>query len=301
MKQVRRFLFSVALTGAVAAAATAQTQMQIQPVNSGYADVNGLKLYYAVYGEGEPLILLHGGLGHSETMSEVIARLADTRQVIAADLQGHGRTGDIDRPITFEAMAEDIAGLIDHLDLKEADVMGYSLGGGVALRLAIQRPEFVRKLVVVSAPYARRGWYPEIREQMEALNAESAEQMKLSPLYQSYVAVAPEPDGFGPLLDKMHDLLSPDYDWSEKISSIASPTMLIFADHDAAPPSHAAEFFALLGGGQKDAGWEGAGMTQHRLVILPGLTHYNVFYSPALTDAVEPFLSGEADVKSWGG
>jgi pimeloyl-ACP methyl ester carboxylesterase len=128
-----------------------------------YAEVNGLSLYYEVHGEGEPLILLHGGVGAIEMFGEVLPLLARGRRVIGVDLQAHGRTADIDRPMTYEAMADDMAALIEHLGVGEADVMGYSLGGGVALQTAIRHPEAVRKAVLVSTPFKRDGWYPEVR------------------------------------------------------------------------------------------------------------------------------------------
>ena len=128
---------------------------------SSYTSVNGLNLYYEIHGAGEPLILLHGGVGAIEMFGEVLPSLAQNRQVVAVDLQAHGRTADIDRPLSFQLMAEDIAALIKHLGVEDADVMGYSLGGGVALRIAIQHPEVVRKLVLVSTPFKRDGWYPE--------------------------------------------------------------------------------------------------------------------------------------------
>jgi pimeloyl-ACP methyl ester carboxylesterase len=132
-----------------------------------YAEVNGLEVYYEIHGTGEPLILLHGGVGAIEMFGEVLPLLAEGRQVIAADLQAHGRTADIDRPLSFESMADDIAALIEHLGFEKADVMGYSVGGGVALQTAIRHPEVVRKLVVVSTPFERDGWYPEILAGME--------------------------------------------------------------------------------------------------------------------------------------
>lgn len=166
--------------------------------NSGkHAAVNGLDLYYEIHGEGEPLILLHGGVGAIEMFGEVLPLLAEGRRVIAVDLQAHGRTVDIDRPMTFEAMADDVAALIEHLGLGEADVMGYSLGGGVALRTAIQHPEVVRKLVLVSTPFKRDGWYPEVLAGMEQMGPEAAEPMKQTPMYQLYSSVAPRPEDSG--------------------------------------------------------------------------------------------------------
>src|SRR5215217_9590043 len=176
--------------------------------NSGkHAAVNGLDLYYEIHGEGKPLILLHGGVGAIEMFGEVLPLLAEGRRVIAVDLQAHGRTADIDRPMTFEAMADDVAALIEHLELGTADIMGYSLGGGVALRTAIQHPEVVRKLVLVSTPFKRDGWYPEVLAEMEQMGPGPAEPMKQTPMYQLYSGVAPKPADWPLLLTKLGELL----------------------------------------------------------------------------------------------
>ncbi len=141
---------------------------------SGYASINGLQLYYEMYGQGHPLILLHGGLGSIEMFGEVLPLLAQTRQVIAVDLQAHGRTADADRPLSYELMADDIAQLIEQLGLEKADLMGYSLGGSVALRTAIQHPHRVNKLVLVSTPFNRQGWYEEVRAGQAQVGAAAA-------------------------------------------------------------------------------------------------------------------------------
>src|SRR5881227_417069 len=180
-----------------------------------YADVNGIKLYYETAGTGRPLVLLHGGLGALEMFGPNLAALAKGRQVIAVDLQGHGRTADIDRPLSVALMADDIAALIEHLGLASADVMGYSLGGGVALQTAIRHPEVVRKLVVVSSAFKRDGWYPEVLAGMAAMNAEAARFMVGSPPHQVYVAAAPDAEGWIGMVSKTGDLLRQDYDWSE--------------------------------------------------------------------------------------
>jgi pimeloyl-ACP methyl ester carboxylesterase len=266
---------------------------------SAYARVNGLNMYYEVHGAGEPLLLLHGGLGHSAMFGELLPRLAEHRKVIAVDLQAHGRTADIDRPLRYELMADDIAALIGHLGYANADIMGYSLGGGVALRTAIQHPQRVRRLVVMSAPCAQSGWYPEIASGMRGINGSAAADMRETPMYQSYVAVAPRKESFPKLLDKMGDLMSRENDWSRDIGKITAPTLLIYGDNDAVPPSHVAKFFELLGGGKKDAGWDGAGMSKARLAVLPGLTHYDIFISPEVAEAVEPFLAGGKPKRSW--
>jgi pimeloyl-ACP methyl ester carboxylesterase len=263
-----------------------------QPAKSGYMPVNGLNLYYEIRGGGgTPLVFLHGGLHNTALDAPVAARFAAHRQLIAIDLQGHGRTADIDRPLRFELMADDVAALLGQLGIAQADLFGYSLGGGVALRTAIQHPECVRKLVLVSIPFSDTGWFPEVTQAFKSLNHTLAEPMRPSPIYRTYAAVAPHPDQFPKLLDKMGELQTRSYDWSAEIAKLTLPTMLVYADADAVPPSHIVRFFELLGGGKRDGGLDGSGMSKARLAILPGLTHYNVFESPALVDAVEPFLA----------
>lgn len=255
-----------------------------------YAAVNGLDMYYEIHGSGEPLILLHGGVGAVEMFGEVLPLLVEGRQVIGVDLQAHGRTADIDRPMTFEAMADDVAALIEHLGLERADVMGYSLGGGVALQTAIRHPEVVRKLVLVSTPFKRDGWYPEVLAGMEQMGPEAAEPMKQTPMYQLYSYIAPKPEDWPVLLTKLGDLLRRDYDWSEEVAAIETPTMIVVGDADSVSTPHAVQFFELLGGGKRDAGWDGSGMSDARLAVLPGTTHYDIFYSPTLASTVAPFL-----------
>jgi len=261
----------------------------ISPTTS-YAAVNGLNLYYEIHGSGEPLILLHGGLGMTGMFGDVLTELANNRQVIAVDLQAHGRTADIDRPIRYELMADDMAALIRHLGLAQADLMGYSLGAGVALRTAIQHPALVRKLVVVSTPFKRSAWYPEVLAAMAQMSAATASSMKESPIYQSYVSVAPHPEQFPTLVEKMGDLLRQEYDWSDEVAGLTLPVLLVFGDADSVPPAQVARFFELLGGGKADAGWDGSNMPRSRLAILPATTHYNIFSSPALVPIVVPFL-----------
>lgn len=255
-----------------------------------YAAVNGLNVYYEIHGDGEPLILLHGGIGAIEMFGEILPLLARGRKVIGVDLQAHGRTADVDRPMTFEAMADDVAALIKHLGLGEADVMGYSLGGGTALQTAVRHPEVVRKLVLVSTPFKRDGWYPEVLAGMEQMGPEAAEPLKQTPMYGLYSAVAPRPEDWPTLLTKLGELLRRDYDWSEEVATMETPALIVVGDADSVRILHAVEFFKLLGGGKADAGWDGSGMSSARLAILPGTTHYDIFASPALAAAVAPFL-----------
>jgi len=257
---------------------------------TGYAAVNGLEMYYEIHGSGQPLVLLHGGVGAIEMFGEVLPLLAEGRQVVAVDLQAHGRTADVDRAMTFEALADDVGALIRHLGFERADVMGYSLGGSAALQTAVRHPDAVRKLVLVSTPFKWEGWYPEVRAGMAQMGPEAAEPMKATPMYQLYSGIAPRPEDWPVLLTKLGDLLRQDYDWSDDVATLQAQTMLVIGDADSVPPSHAAAFFELLGGGQADAGWDGSGMPRSRLAVLPGTTHYDIFSSPALAATVVPFL-----------
>jgi pimeloyl-ACP methyl ester carboxylesterase len=247
-------------------------------------------MYYEAHGSGRPLVLLHGGLGAIEMFSEILPALSKDRQVIAVDLQAHGRTADIDRPLSYQAMADDVAALLRYLQLEEADVMGYSVGGEVALRTAIQHPEVARKVVIVSAAFRRDGWYPDVVAEMSKTGADSAAKMKQTPMYQLYAQLAPKPEDWPVLHTKLGEMLRNDYDWSKDIPAIKAPVLLVFGDADAVRTSHAVQFFELLGGGKRDGGWDGSGISNACLAILPGLTHYTIFSSPALVTVVRPFL-----------
>jgi len=261
-------------------------------VTGKYADVNGIKLYYEIHGTGHPLVLLHGGLGATSMFGPNLPALAKGRQVIAADLQAHGRTADIDRPISPELMAEDIAALIKHLGLDRPDVMGYSLGGGVAFFVALRHPELVGKLVLVSTPIRRNAFYPDILGQQGQVTAEAAEAMKQTPMYQLYASIAPRPEDWPRLLTKMGESMKNDYDFTKEVGKLQATTLIVAADADIFPPAHAVEVFGLLGGGKRDGGWDGSGRPKSQLAILPGLTHYNIGSAPALSAVVIPFLEG---------
>src|SRR5947209_14009408 len=257
-----------------------------------YAEVNGINLYYETHGAGRPLILLHGGLGSGEMFGPVLPVLAEGHQVITVDLQGHGRTADIDRPIDVGRMAGDIAALIDHLELASPDVVGYSLGGGVALQTAAQYPAKVRRLVAVSANIRPDAIYPEMRAQQGQVSAAAAEFMKDTPMYQLYQRVAPRPEDFPRLLTKIGESMSKDFDFTEEVRGLRVPTLIVAADADMAPPSHYVEVFKLLDGGLRDGGWMGEGRPKggHALAIRPRLTHYNICSSPLLAAATLAFL-----------
>jgi pimeloyl-ACP methyl ester carboxylesterase len=256
------------------------------------ATVNGIELGYRIVGDGEPLILLHGGFGTVEMFGSNVDLLAEHRRVIGVDLQSHGRSPAADRPMTFEAMADDIAELIRMLGLERATIVGFSFGGGVALRTAIQHPQVVDRLVLVSTVFARDGWYPEMRAGMDAMGPQTADFMRQTPLYEAYANVAPNVDDWPILVEQVAEALKGDYDWSRDIPALSMPVMIVIGDADAIRPSHAVEFFELLGGGKRDAGFDRSRMTPHRLAILPGVTHYDINVVPALSAAVIPFLDG---------
>jgi pimeloyl-ACP methyl ester carboxylesterase len=260
-----------------------------------YAEVNGINLYYETHGAGRPMILLHGGLGSGEMFGPTLPTFAENHQVIAVDLQGHGRTADIDRPIDVRLMADDIAALIDHLGLDKPDLVGYSLGGGVAFFIASKYPEKVGRLVMASANIRRDAIPAEMLAQQAQVNAAAAEFMKDTPMYQLYQRVAPRPEDFGRLLDKIGESMSKDFDLSEEVRGLQVPTLIVAADADMAPPSHYVEVFKLLDGGLRDGGWMGEGRPKggHALAILPGLTHYNLAVSPLFPAVTLDFLDGQ--------
>jgi pimeloyl-ACP methyl ester carboxylesterase len=301
----------IAMFAAVAASFAAPTIVQaaqekptmqtatLQPTKSGHAAVNGVNYYYAVYGTGEPLLLLHGGLGQIEMFGPNLAKLAQSRQVIGVDLQGHGRTPLGAREINLIDVGNDMAGVLKQLGYDKVDVLGYSMGGGVAFQFAAQHPEMVRRLALVSAGYSQDGFYPEMLPQQASVGAAMAVLMKETPMYKSYVAIAPHPEEFPKLLEQMGASMRKSYDWSAEVKKLTMPVILIFGDSDMYRPEHIVKFYQLLGGGLKDAGWQREHMSQNRLAILPNITHYEMGLAPQLIDTALPFLNGEGRAKSW--
>jgi pimeloyl-ACP methyl ester carboxylesterase len=286
-------------TTIAAAAALTAASVQAAEVKTGHATVNGLNYYYEIHGSGEPLLLLHGGLGSIDMFKPIMPELADHRQVIAVDLQGHGRTELGTRKISLPDLGDDMAALVKSLGYDKVDVLGYSFGGGVGFRLAVQHPDMVRRIAIVSAGYSDDGFYPEIRAQQVQLNAGFAEFMKETPMYKSYVAVAPKPEDFPRLLQAMGDLMREHYDYSADAAKLTMPTMLVFGDSDMYQPEHIVKFYQLLGGGLRDAGWQRENMPGNRLAIVPNRTHYDIFFSAAIVSTTLPFLDGEDKPKSW--
>ena len=270
------------------------------PGKTGHVMANGVNYYYEIHGKGEPVLLLHGGLGSIDMFRDlVLPALAKGRQVIAVDLHGHGRTALGDRPINLVDIGNDLSVVLKQFGFNVVDVMGYSFGGGAALRLAVQHPAQVRRLVVVSAGYAQNGFYPEMLPQQAAVSSKIFDTMKETPMYISYKAVAPKPEDFPRLLDRMGEFMRTAYDWSADVKTLQMPVMLVFGDSDMYRPEHVVSFYKLLGGGQQDAGWMREHMSKNRLAILPNVTHYEMFLSPALVPAVLPFLNGDNGPPSW--
>jgi pimeloyl-ACP methyl ester carboxylesterase len=277
----------------LALATTATAQTLPAPTKSGYVKANGVNYYYEIRGQGEPLLLLHGGLGNTSVFAPGIPAFAQSRQVIAVDLYGHGRTALTDRPMNYIDVGNDMATLIKELGYRQVDALGYSMGGGIAFRLAAQHPELVRRLVLVSAGFAQDGFYPEMLPQQAAVSGKIADQMKGTPIYDSYMAVAPRKEDFPKLLDKMGEWMRTPYDWSADVKKLTMPTLLVFGDSDMYRLEHVMKFYQLLGGGQKDAGWMRENMAKNRLAILPNVTHYEMATAPGFVPTVLPFLNGE--------
>jgi pimeloyl-ACP methyl ester carboxylesterase len=281
---VKRGLLTVAVAigTSVASFATASAQSD----QSGYASVNGLEMYYEIHGSGPPLVLLHGALMTIENFGELVPSLAKTRQVVAIEQQAHGRTADIDRPFSYEQMADDTAALLRQVGIENADVFGYSMGGGIALELAMRHPASVRKLVVAAAAYSNDGVYPEVLEGIEKLKPED---LAGSPWQEAYVEVAPDPESWPTLLAKVKDLDRTFEGWSpEAISSIEAPALIIVGDADIVRPEHAVEMLRLLGGGVPG---DLAGLPRSRLAVLPGTTHVTILgRADWLTSMITEFL-----------
>jgi len=271
----------------------------MKPDSSGYITANGVDYWFEVHGNGEPLLLLHGGLFSTGMFGPTLTKLAESRRVIGVDLLGHGHTSLGDRTkIRLEDIGRDLAVVIQKLGLKQVDVMGYSFGAGAALQLAFQHPELVRRLVVVSAPYAQSGFFPEMLPQQAAVSGAMADQMKGTPMYASYAAIAPHPEEFPRLLDAMGEYMRQPFDWSADVKQLQMPVMLVYGDADMIRPEHIVSFYQLLGGGLKDAGWMREHMPNNRLAILPDLTHYEVGAAPILAPTVLPFLDGSRRERS---
>lgn len=255
---------------------------------TGYANVNGLKMYYEVYGEGKPLVLLHGSymtipLNWSKTIP-----MFKGRKVIVAEMQGHGRTRDIARKISYEGMADDVSGLLKHLKIDSADILGYSMGGGVAFQLAIRHPEQVRRLVVLSGSYAHDGWWPEVEASYSTINAEM---FKGSPIEKQYDSLGNDPKHFPEFVKKVISIDLEPYDWSKEAKNIKAPLFMAIGDADGIRYEHALELFRALGGGKMG---DIHGLPKSRLAIIPGTTHIGMMYRMDwLVPMIDDFLNSD--------
>ena len=240
---------------------------------SGYVSVNGLNMYYEIHGKGQPLVLLHGAFsGIGTSFGRILPGLAKTRKVIAFELQGHGRTADIDRPLTVEGMADDVAAALLELGIEQADVLGYSTGGAVALHFATRHPEMLRKLVLMSIGYSLSGIHPGL---MEGMGQMKPEMLYGSPFHEEYMRLAPHPEDFARLFEKKTQMDRQLKDFSDDaIRGIKAPVLLMIGDSDLIRPEHAVEMFRLLGGGV--FGDTPAGLPNSQLAILPGTSHVSI-------------------------
>lgn len=254
---------------------------------TGYAQVNGIKMYYEVHGAGKPVVLVHGAFNTINTaFGQLIPALSKNHQVIALELQGHGRTQDIERPFSFESMADDVAALLKFLKLDSADIFGYSMGGGVAQQVAIRHPEIVRRLIITSSVYKYEGWSPETRAILPMLTPEMFEP---TPIKQEYDKLAPDPKHWKEFINKMKKFVTTTYDFgAEKIKAIKSPTLIIIGDGDGVLPEHAVEMYRLRGGNYMiDFGPIHAA----QLAILPGSSHISVMMQTDwIVSMMVPFL-----------
>jgi pimeloyl-ACP methyl ester carboxylesterase len=253
---------------------------------SGYAPVNGLQMYYEIHGSsGVPVVLVHGAFGVIDDWGPILSTLAEDRQVIAVELQGHGHTADIDRPFSYDDFADDVAGLMDHLGVAQADVVGYSMGGVTVLRFAMRHPDRVRKLVVISGGYRQDGYYPEVLAGIQEITPEG---LAGTPIEEAYLRNAPNPEDFPALVDKVKVLVATEFAWPEaEVSAIAAPTFLIYADSDVFRLEHMVALFRLLGGGVPG---DLTGLPKSQLAIIPGATHVSLvaersaFWLPMVED-----------------
>jgi pimeloyl-ACP methyl ester carboxylesterase len=276
-------------TALIAAAllVTGPVLAEAQPAGDRVA-VNGMQMYYEVSGDGDPLIVLHGAYMNIPSMGAIIPRLAETHRVYALELQGHGRTTDIDRPITYPNLADDVAAFMDALRLERADVFGYSMGAAAGLQLAIRHPEKVNKLAAASVAYDAEGWQPAFKAFIPQMTVEMVLDM---PFAEDYRRLAPDPEGFPALAEKLIALEHEPMAWEEDVRAIKTPVLIITGDADVATLDHSVAMFRLLGGGVM--GDMGKPLPASRLAVLPATSHTAIINQPDLLHAfVEPFLNG---------
>ncbi len=260
---------------------------RVKQKDTGYADINGLKMYYEVYGNGKPIVLLHGSFMNIPlNWSQIIPLLAKDRQVIVPELQAHGRTKDIAREFSYEGMADDVSGLLKHLKIDSADILGYSMGGGVAFQVAMRHPEQVRRLLILSGTYSHDGWWPEV----EAMFATFTSEMFMgSPIQKQYDSLGNDPAKFPEFVKKVISIDLKPYDWTKDVKNIKAPIFMAIGDADGVRYEHALELFRAKGGGKMG---DLHGLPKSRLAILPGTTHIGMIQQ---TDGLIPMIKNFLD------
>jgi pimeloyl-ACP methyl ester carboxylesterase len=262
---------------------------QSEPVGDRI-EVNGMEMYYEVSGAGDPLVVLHGAYMNIETMGPIIPKLAENHKVYALEFQGHGRTTDIDRPITYQNLADDVAAFMDEVGLDKADVFGYSMGAGAGLQLAIRHPEKVRKFAAASVAYDVEGWQPAFRDFIPQMNVEMF--VNMQPFAEDYKRLAPNPEGFPALVEKLIQLEKEPMAWEADVKALKTPVLIIAGDADVSTLEHNVAMFRLLGGGVM--GDMGQPLPESRLAVMPATSHTAVIGQVDLLAAfIEPFLKGE--------
>src|SRR5262252_2283083 len=284
--KTKSFFLAMVLTLGLSGVAFCQ-----QKPATGYAPDNGLKMYYEIQRQGETVVLLHGAfMAVTDEWGDFARELSKTRKVIAVEMQGHGRTAEIKRDLTFENLSDDVAGLLDYLKIPSADVVGYSLGGGVAIECAIRHPDKVRKVVILSAPCARDGW---VKAGNEALANLNPEMFKGTPLEIGYKKLSPTPDGFPDLVNHIKTIATTPYDFgADKLRATRAPMFFIHGDADGVRMEHIAEMYRLKGGG--DIHGDIQPRSESRLAILPGTTHVTLMNRLSI---IVPMINDFLDAK----
>jgi len=265
-------LKSIVLIAIIVFTAFRSNAQQLKPAASGYAPVNGIKVYYEVYGEGKPIVLLHGAFMNIEAnWGQLIPELSKTRKVISIDFQGHGRTPYSDRKLDLANLAGDVAGVIDYLKVDNADIVGYSMGGSVAYQFTINYPNRVNKLVIISSTYKSSGWLPQVTNAFKTFKPEF---FANSPLHTAYDAVAPDKTKWPNFIDQMLAFLKEPFDMGDaNIAKITSPVLIISGDNDGLDKVELAKTYQLLGGGVSA---DMAPMPKSHLAIVPSQSHVGV-------------------------
>jgi pimeloyl-ACP methyl ester carboxylesterase len=261
------------------------------PTESGYADINGLKMYYEVHGTGKPIVLVHGSyMNIPLNWAHIIPLLAKDRKVIVAEMQGHGRTKDIAREFSYEGMADDVSRLLKHLKIDSADILGYSMGGGVAFQFAVRHPEQLRRLVVLSGTYTHDGWWPDVEAMYGTF---TADMFKGTPIQKQYDSLGNDPARFEEYVKKVISIDLKPYNWSKDVKNIKAPIFMAIGDADGIRYEHALELFRAKGGGKMG---DLHGLPKARLAIIPGTTHIGMMQRTGwLIPMITDFLDADLD------